>query len=283
MVRAEEVFDLLFYRPLAFLFVKLIYRTPITPNQVTVLSGVTGLAAAWMFSIGGTAAIGWGALWYAIANILDCSDGQLARLQQSGTLLGRLVDGVTDYVSSVAILIGIGIGLAASGASAWWLVIAAGVSSALHAMFFDHYQSEFISTVRGQRNFLEGELEQFSAELERLGRVGSNPVRIALLSMYVRYLRLQKSSSTKQMNTHIDPMTYGSKNFLMIRFWSFLGPTTNRTLLIVCALLGTLHSYLWIVVTIGNAWLLAAYLLQRNIHRRLGRRKTTVTETLPTQ
>ncbi|MBI3765873.1 MAG: CDP-alcohol phosphatidyltransferase family protein, partial [Ignavibacteriales bacterium] len=112
MPEAEEVFDLLFYRPVAFILVKMIYRLPITPNQVTGFSLVAGLIAALFFSMSTAAAIVMGALWYALANILDCADGQLARLQHSGTLLGRVVDGVIDYISSVAIFLGIGIGLA---------------------------------------------------------------------------------------------------------------------------------------------------------------------------
>ena len=81
---AEELLDLAFYRPLAYAFVRAVYRTPITPNQVTLLSLAGGLAAAWCFTAGVGPALAWGALWYALANILDCADGQLARLQGSG-------------------------------------------------------------------------------------------------------------------------------------------------------------------------------------------------------
>ncbi|MBI1803599.1 MAG: CDP-alcohol phosphatidyltransferase family protein [Ignavibacteriae bacterium] len=279
MPEAEEIFDLLVYRPLAFLFVKFIYRTPITPNQVTILSAIAGLVAAWMFSLGAATALIWGALWYAIANVLDCADGQLARLQQSGTLLGRVVDGVADYISGVAIFLGIGAGLAASGTSARWLVAAAGISSALHAMFFDHYQSEFISTVRAEQNFLEREVKQFSDEIEKLRQSGGSGFRIAILSVYVRYLGLQKFSSTKHSNAAIDPILYKMKNAMMIRFWSFLGPTTNRTLLISCALVGNVQVYLWCIIVAGNVWLLISYLLQRRIHRKLGSAASIIQET----
>ena len=45
MGEAEEILDLIFYRPLALGFVKLIYRLPVTPNQVTYLSLLAGLAS----------------------------------------------------------------------------------------------------------------------------------------------------------------------------------------------------------------------------------------------
>lgn len=266
---AEEVFDLIFYRPVAFVLVKLIYRFPVTPNQVTMLSMFAGLVAAWYFSVGTAAAMIWGACWYAIANILDCSDGQLARLQNSGLLLGRVVDGVADYVSSTAIFLGIGFGLVGNGQSTWWFVIAAGVSSALHAIFFDHYQSEFISTVRAEKNFLEREVERFTAEIRRMKEEHRDGVKVFFLKLYLRYLSLQKRSSTKNHDFAFEPMQYRERNLLMIRCWSLLGPTTNRTVLIVCALTGRVDLFLWIVTTIGNVWLVACFLMQRRIHRKL--------------
>jgi len=269
MPEAEEVFDLVFYRPIAFVFVKIIYRLPISPNQVTLLSTVAGLVSAWYFSVASGAALIWAAMWYAIANILDCSDGQLARLQHSGTLFGRVVDGVADYISSVAIFLGIGVGLAAIGQSQWLLVVVGGVSSATHAFFFDHYQSEFISTVRGEKNFLEREVKQFTVELRRMQTERRNGFKTFILKLYLRYLGYQKRSSTKAERQAFEPEHYRTKNLVMIRLWSFLGPTTNRTLLIVCALAGRADIFLWIIGSIGNAWLIVCYLRQRQIHRTL--------------
>jgi phosphatidylglycerophosphate synthase len=268
MPEAEEIFDLLFYRPVAFGFVKLVYRLPITPNQVTFLSMVSGLIAAHEFSLGNASAFVWAGLWYAIANVLDCADGQLARLQKSGTVFGRLVDGIADYISSLAIFGGIGIGLQMMGFPSWYLVTAAMLSSALHAMFFDQYQGEFISTVRGEKNFLEREYSQFSAELNR-AREKKQFISMVILALYKRYLNLQKQSSTKQHAAEIDPDLYRRLNSVAIRLWSILGPTTNRTLLIICALFNRIDLYLWIVCIVGNIWLIIVYLLQRRIHAKL--------------
>jgi len=269
MPEAEELLDLLFYRPLAYLFVKAVYRLPITPNQVTLLSLLAGLASAWCFSLAPDVALSWAAIWYLVANVLDCSDGQLARLQKSGSLLGRVVDGVADYVSSIAIFLGIG--LSAGASHPWALVVAAGLSSGLHAFFFDHYQSEFISTVRAERNFLEREVETFTGEIARLRGTGRGTLKVAVLGLYLRYLSFQKRSSTKAEAQSFDPEIYRAANHGMIRLWSMLGPTTNRSLLIACAFTGRVDLFLWGVVTAGNAWLVVCFLLQRRIHRQLPR------------
>lgn len=263
---AEELFDLLIYRPVAYAFVRAVHRTPITPNQVTMLSAAAALAAAWSFAGGTHAALLSGALLYAAANILDCADGQLARLQGSGTPLGRLVDGVADYVSSVAVFLGIGAGLSAAGAPQWLAVIGAGVSSALHAMLFDHHQSEFLSIVRSERKFTGAEISKIESELDRT--FDSRTKRIVLRA-YLAYLRLQSHADAAPEGRPVDPAAYRSANARMIRIWSFLGPTTNRTFLIACALAGRPDVFLWGVLVAGNCWLGLALLLQRRVDRSL--------------
>ena len=58
MPAAEEIFDLVFYRPVAFVYVRLVCRAEltygmrITPNQISVMSGFAGIIAAWSFSLG---------------------------------------------------------------------------------------------------------------------------------------------------------------------------------------------------------------------------------------
>ena len=267
MPEAEELLDLVFYRPIAFLFVKIIYRLPITPNQVTILSMIAGIIAGRYFAIGTSAALILAAFWYAFANILDCSDGQLARLQNSGTALGRIVDGVADYISSVAIFLGIGFGL--SGGSQWLLVIAAGISSAPQAVVFDHYQNEFISSVRREENFLEKEQERFAETIRRSKEEKANVWKRFFIRMYLAYLGLQTKFGSKKAGAGYSPEAYRRSHHVMIRFWSFLGPTTNRSLLIVCALLNRVDVFLWAVVLPANMWLMCCIILQRRIDKRL--------------
>src|SRR5437660_420590 len=92
MVEVEEYFDLFFYRPLAFLLVKTVYRTSITPNQLTITAIIVGLLSGFTFARGPHY---WalGAVLFALYNIIDCSDGQLARIKKNGTHAGRIVDG----------------------------------------------------------------------------------------------------------------------------------------------------------------------------------------------
>lgn len=248
MPEAEEILDLIFYRPAGYLLVKVISRFPVTPNQVTGLSLLAGLASAWCFSTGRGPAIAWGGILYLVANILDCSDGQLARLKGNGTPLGRVVDGMADYVSSLAVFLAIGMGFSARGENLWLLVLIAGASSAAHAIIFDQRQGAYISALRGERSFTVREREKFSGEIKRLKTEGRDPLRVFAMRLYLNYLGLQGTGSGGAGNA-LPP------DRRMVRFWSFLGPTTNRTTLVAAALAGRIDLYLWSVVLAGNLWL----------------------------
>lgn len=260
---AEEILDLGIFRPSAFVLVKALCRLPVTPNGVTLASLVCGLLAAWNFATGRTGAFLAGAVWYAAANILDCADGQLARLQGSGTSFGRVIDGAADYISSIALFLGIGAGLAARDSPHWWLVAAAALSSGVHAFFFDHYQNEYISAVRTGTRLLGREIGQFEDEIRTLRARGRAWLKVFVLSLYVFYLRLQERVGTPPSASAGDPQSFRSAYRRSIRLWSFLGPTTNRTLLMACALADRVDWYLLAVVSAGNAWLAVASLAQR--------------------
>ena len=73
-------------------------RTPATPNQISGLSLVIGLGAVWCFWHGTAAAAAVGVLAYALACIVDHSDGELARLTFQESRFGAHLDWAIDTV-----------------------------------------------------------------------------------------------------------------------------------------------------------------------------------------
>ncbi len=281
MAEAEEILDLVVYRPIAFVIVKLIYRLPITPNQVTYAALVAGLISAFQFAQGTESGFAWGAGWYAIANVLDCGDGMLARLQKSGTPLGRLVDGVVDWISSVAIFLGLGAGMSSYfGEPLYWLLtIVAGVITGYHAMVFDKRQQAYISAVRGERNFAERESEKIGTELQKKG----NAVRKLFLSIYKWYLVVQEGPERKEDEMKQYPSAlYRKKNKGIMRWWTWLGPTTNRTLLIIAGMIVHPEWFCWIVLVPANVYLMALFAWQKTITRALDDEVTASTSPVHT-
>lgn len=117
---------------LARLLVRPLMGTPVTPNAVTALSLVIGLAGAWLFARGG-ALVHLGALLFMIATLLDHVDGELARMTGQTSWFGHYFDLAAGGAVLVALFIGIGIGLepAAFGGHAPLMGVLAGVAIAI--------------------------------------------------------------------------------------------------------------------------------------------------------
>ena len=97
--------------------VRAIIDTPITPNQITVLSLVIGISSGALFVVGCWPAFLAGAILLQIAFILDCADGQLARSRGEMSRAGGWLDTATDIFKNFSIFLGLTWGSARSGSS----------------------------------------------------------------------------------------------------------------------------------------------------------------------
>ena len=193
-IEVEEVFDLIIYRPLAFLFVKIIYRTNLTPNQLTFASMIFGIWTGVAIAFNSKTAFIIAALSILLYDVLDCSDGQLARLKHNGTHLGRILDGFADYIVSIAAYIGIGIGFASNSESPafWWTMTAlAGVSNAVQSGLLDYYRTKYLDHKLNRVSILEEELQQFKDEYEQLKKVSGRSIENLIINVYLNYSLIQ--------------------------------------------------------------------------------------------
>lgn len=93
-IETENFLDRIFYRPIGFRIARALRNTGITPNMVTILSIFVGVSAGifWWFPYDMALAVS-GIVALVLANILDCVDGQLARLTGIKSEVGRILDG----------------------------------------------------------------------------------------------------------------------------------------------------------------------------------------------
>jgi hypothetical protein len=80
----------------------------VSPNGITLLSGVIGLAAATAVSRGDVAALAGGLVLYLIAVVLDHSDGEVARLTLKESAVGEWLDIVLDTVVHTSLVLALG-------------------------------------------------------------------------------------------------------------------------------------------------------------------------------
>jgi phosphatidylglycerophosphate synthase len=88
-------------------------NTPVTPNHLTTLRLVVGLAASLAFCPG---TYGWSncaALLLVLSNFLDHTDGELARLTGKSSRIGHIYDLASDALITVLVFLAIGVGVAA--------------------------------------------------------------------------------------------------------------------------------------------------------------------------
>lgn len=148
----EEFFDRIFTKPLGYLFARLFIRIGWSPNKVTLLDMAIGFTGGVMFA---SKQFGWnlaGVLLVVLANILDSTDGQIARLTGQKSTLGRILDGISTGVWYLAIYPALCIRLMDTpvpfaGGALWggwiWLVmvIAALAGHLYQCMMADYYRN----------------------------------------------------------------------------------------------------------------------------------------------
>jgi phosphatidylglycerophosphate synthase len=95
----------------------------VTPNQVTVAAIGVGLAAAFIASSGGHAALAIAGVLLELNSILDSVDGELARLRFQYSKLGQWLDNLSDEIVDSAFVVG-----AAWSLGGPWLLVALGAA-----------------------------------------------------------------------------------------------------------------------------------------------------------
>jgi len=233
-----------------------------------------------------------GACFYFACNVLDCADGQIARLKKTGTKIGRIVDGFIDYVVSSVVYGGIAIGmtrlqlntdLVLSGnvfdinpyVYIWVLSLLAGLSSAFQAVMLDFYRNKYLEYAYGKFNSLEEEIKEFEEEKIRINQPGAERGFFdnLLISVYLKYTRIQLEIQMKRKKHNPDQTPdsrkYYSKNKVLIHFWSYIGSTTHLTICLICALANKMEFFLLICLLPLNLLMLVLYLIQSRVNKYL--------------
>jgi phosphatidylglycerophosphate synthase len=292
-VEVEELFDLYIYRPLAFLFVKATYSTNLTPDQVSVAALLIGSTSGVMFGFGELTFLLIGAFMYFTSNVLDCADGQIARLKKNGTKVGRIVDGFVDYIVSIFVFAGIAVGLVKlfnwhevnlwgnailhwqPVIYIWVLSILAALSSAVQAFFFDFYRNKFLEVAFGKVSSVMDEINEYEEEKRKFTEDPSyaNLFQKILINIYLSYsylqLKIQKDHEESQNEQKPNAKLYYVKNRMLLRLWSFMGSTTHITLCIVCALLNNMEAFLLICVLPLNLLMIVLFFVQKRVNKLL--------------
>ena len=201
-LEVEEPIDVWVHRPPAYVLARLLVPTPISPNMVTVGSILVGCAAgACIFARFAHHLPVAGALVFCSA-VLDCCDGQLARLRKSSSAFGRMLDGVADLVVST-VVVGGGAWLVVRKYEqpAWLFVVVACltlatiITGSFHTTMYDEFKNVFLRMTHP--SYHEGEdLEVAERRFREQSSTQTFVVRL-VWRVYFFYLRSQQNYAAK--------------------------------------------------------------------------------------
>lgn len=163
----EETIDLCFYRPIGYMWAVLCAKVGIKPNAITIASIFIGVAAGIMFY--------YTDLWFNIigmllliwANSFDSADGQLARMTQQYSRIGRILDGVSGDLWFASIYIAICLRTQENvqffdnyTGAIWIIAVLAGLCHAKQAAAADYYRQFHLYFLKGKEGSELDSVEQ---------------------------------------------------------------------------------------------------------------------------
>ncbi len=187
-IETENLIDLYFYRPIGYRLARMLQHTGVTPNMVTILSIFVGAGTGYLFYFTGrpeyTVA---GILLLIVANILDCVDGQLARLTGIKSEIGRILDGMAGDIWFTLIYVGLALRLTHLYGSGWFFVpaVASGLSHLLQAGITDYYKTLHLYFVSKEKGREFHSIDQVKAQ-QRAMKSRTNRAFFALYEVYTR-------------------------------------------------------------------------------------------------
>ncbi len=130
---SDGFIDKIFNRPCGRPLSRVLIHTPVTPNIVSITSIIIGVISAFLFANGTPGSILVGAVLFQVSAIIDCVDGDIARILFKESPLGKWIDFAGDQIVHVSVFAGIALGVAKVSAAPeiLWL----GVSAVVGALF----------------------------------------------------------------------------------------------------------------------------------------------------
>ncbi|MEO5864547.1 MAG: CDP-alcohol phosphatidyltransferase family protein [Nitrospiraceae bacterium] len=129
----EGFVDRFFNRKVSRWFTRIFLAAGLSPNVITILATLVGLVAAAGFGVGTYSTGIIAALLFQLAAIIDCCDGEVARLTFTESPFGAWLDITMDNVVHMAIFAGIAVGsyLRLAGSNGAWVPLALGSAAVL--------------------------------------------------------------------------------------------------------------------------------------------------------
>lgn len=281
----EDPINLWVHRPLAYAFVALIFRTPLTPNQVTVLATITGFVAAACWFIGTPALMIAGGIILWASAILDGADGILARAKKLHSQFGRALDGSMDMVVAIVSVTAAFFHIYVQQGNIWHLILAVpAIGLTLpHIYLYDYYKESYLRMTRLGRGG-EGQdvtyVRKWAADLERdkapfFYRFLVGNLLLAVVSGEAGLVRRLNPDALREGLTYdVTAETaaiYRKHNYAPMQLWNVISLAPHTYIMAICGMIDRLDYYLWIRLIFMNVVFVVVSVWQRSATRKTNR------------
>ena len=278
----EEWIDLIFYRPIGYLWALFFKQIHVTPNVVTCLSILLGIAAGVMFCFTDLWLNAIGMLLLIWANTYDSADGQLARMTGNYSRAGRMLDGAAGDIWFIAIYAAICFRLTPEwGFWIWALAAFTGYFHGKQAAMADYFRNFHLLFIKGKKR---SELEDFAklkAQTQHL-TWKHNFIEKLFMFFYIPYTRDQEAWTPKLQHFRKtlrenfgdeDPPDDFREDFRraskpMMKYCNLLTFNTRTIVLCICLFVNFPWVYFLFELTVMNLLLIYTLRTYENICQR---------------
>ncbi len=184
----EEIIDRIFYRPLGYVMALASKSVGLTPNAVTIISIFVGVAAGHFFYYSDITLNLYGIALLILANAMDSADGQLARITNTKSRIGRILDGFGGNLWFVSIYFHLYFRLISNGYDPFILlfILIAGISHSFQSAYADYYRNYYLMFVHGNNIGEIDESTKLKEDYKELRWLKNFPQKF-LMRVYLNY------------------------------------------------------------------------------------------------
>lgn len=277
----EEWWDIHFNRPIGYFWAKIAIPLHITPNMITIASIFIGSIAGLLFYTTDLKTNIIGMLLLVLANTFDSADGQLARLTNNKTRLGRILDGLAGDIWFAIIYFVLVFRLINQGFADNWVIwllgIVAGLSHIQAASMADYYRNVHLFIIKGA-NGSEHDMSKKVKQDFSKAKFSSNPFTKISLWFYGNYTKQQEICSPKLqaffktlLTLYPNGLPQNIKNDLrrdnkrFMPLTNILQFNTRVAFLFICLFLDKVWLYFVFDLVVMNAILIALVVLEEKL------------------
>ena len=265
-IEIEELTDIFFFRPCGWVIATAARVIRMTPTQLSIARAITGIAGAALLYGEKPGLLSFALL--VLSEAIDSADGQLARMTGNMTELGRVFDGVNDYIAHAAIYIAIAAGIfhrSGNGFVFVWMFLA-GLSNAIQSQLYDYHRTAYVTVVKEGR--APGDDSAEVPSWIRWIYSGYLVMQRWLIGPHARVAAALAERSAAGRVRQGDQVRYRESFYRMIRGWNILGSNTGLYALGILMWLHRVDLFFIFILLPMNFALIVLWFWQRSADRK---------------